>query len=942
MNPRQLILLSPYRLPTDSTLYMADDEVASILSGHAALWHPAALGVASSLPRLAMPYEHEDPTGEAIYAVPENPSLHLPDDWANRARSAGAVVFTATVDRAQTLANLRDALLPTLTPEDDAIVRLAALDPALARPFVGVGLGCLILDALCEAMSHENILPTEELTLDVSRAVAACAAGDADATRAALQAAADRLLAAREILYPAALHLLDLFVLDPARLDADWPPSDAGLPYNILASGELLQRLGRAHPERLATLRDRVSSDIAEVIGGPFREREDPLLPLESQLWNLRRGQAVYQELLGREVRVFGRRRSGFHAQLPLLLQSSGITHALLVSFDEAALPSHHGVVVSWPSHDGKQVDSFTRNPHPADSPQTCFHLAHHLHQSIMQDQAATLMFLHRGKAASDWYADLVELSRLAPVLGKFTTLSNYFSEVVSGDYTSAVSPDEFQIDYLSDRSGSLVGEDVPSVPVSPHPISEFAAQVRNRRQLDAAWTYATVLRSLGGLVPEEGGRAYLAQLAEVEDRVEEGDTAAINGLGATAQRAANALGQRLLARGQEDSPGYLLLNPCSFTRRVVVEVGGITGHLVPGGPIKAVQQDGERARVVAEVPPMGFAWVPRRGGSTPAPASKIKLADERTVRNEFFEAEIDPATGGLKTVRDSRHRISRLGQQLVFNPGSTMQARSVETVSTGPALGEILTKGVLLDEHGAEIARFEQRFRAWLGRPMLEMRIELEPLVPLEGYPWHNYFGARFAWRDEQATVTRGTTALRALTTQNRPESPDFVEVRVGRPNTVIFPGGLPFHQRHGGRMLDVLLTCQGETGRVFDLGVGLDREQPGQTALGLTSPVAVVAADRGPPHVGATGWLYQLDAPNVLLTSLRPASDHPDALLATLVETSGAGTQAKFHCVRNPVRAVVQDMRGNALYDAVIDGDAVTLDMSASDLMQLRVEFS
>jgi hypothetical protein len=44
----------------------------------------------------------------------------------------------------------------------------------------------------------------------------------------------------------------------------------------------------------------------------------------------------------------------------------------------------------------------------------------------------------------------------------------------------------------------------------------------------------------------------------------------------------------------------------------------------------------------------------------------------------------------------------------------------------------------------------------------------------------------------------------------------------------------------------------------------------------------------------------------------------------------------------VRNPVRAVVQDMRGNAHYDATIEGDAVTLDISASDLMQLRVEFS
>ena len=933
MNPRQLILLSPYRLPTDSTLYMADEEVAAILSGHAALWHPAALALADSLPRLAMPYEHEDPSGEAVYAVPENPSLHLPDDWADRARAAGAVVFTATADRAKTFANLRDALPSDTSPP-------VALDVEQARPFAGIGLGHLLLEALCEAMSHENIVPVDELREDVARAVAARAEGDEGRTREALQAAADRLLAARKILYDATLHLLDLHLVDPARL-ADWPRGDM-LPYNVLACAELVQRLGKEHPERFAELRERVSADLAEVVGGPFREREDPLLPLESQLWNLRHGQAVYQELLGREVRVFGRRRSGFHAQLPLLLQSYGISHALLLSFDEAALPSHHNVVMSWPSHDGKQVDSFARTPHPADSAQTGFHLAHHLHQSIMQDQAATLMFVHTGKPAADWYGDLIALSKFAPVLGQFTTLSNYFSEVVSGDYTSAMSPDEFQIDYLSDRAGSLTGDGIPAVPLSSRPIAEFASQVRNRRLLDSAWTYATVLRSLGGLVPEEDGKPYLEQLSLVEDRFEQGDKDTTDALSATAQRAANALAQRLLARGPEDSPGYLVLNPCSFTRRVVVEVDGISGHLVPGGPIKAVQQDGERARLVVEVPPVGFAWVPRRGGSTPAPASKMKLADERCVRNEYLEAEIDPATGGLKSLRDLRHRIGRLGGQLAFNPGSTMRATSVETTCAGPALGEIVTKGVLLDEAGAEIARFEQRFRAWFGRPMLEMRIELEPLRPLDGYPWHTYFGARFAWRDEQAAIIRGTTALRALTTQNRPESPDYVEVRVGKPNTILFPGGLPFHQRHGGRMLDVLLLCQGETGRVFDLGIGLDREQPGQTALGLTSPVAVVSAERGPPHVGAAGWLYQLDAPNVLMTSLRPAPDHPDALLATLVETSGAGTQARFHCVRNPVRAVVQDMRGNAHYDATIEGDAVTLDISASDLLQLRVEFS
>src|SRR5262249_23718803 len=145
-----------------------------------------------------------------------------------------------------------------------------------------------------------------------------------------------------------------------------------------------------------------------EVVGGDYAEREDTLLPLESQLWNLLHGQAVYQELLGQEVQVYARRRFGFQASTPLLLQNAGISHALLVSFDDSVLPAHRSAVVSWPSPDGKQVDAFTRVPLPADSPQTWFHLAHHLHQTIMQDQSATLALVHRDKPAAPWYEDVL------------------------------------------------------------------------------------------------------------------------------------------------------------------------------------------------------------------------------------------------------------------------------------------------------------------------------------------------------------------------------------------------------------------------------------------------------------------------------------------------------------------------------------------------------
>src|SRR5262249_57065155 len=176
------------------------------------------------------------------------------------------------------------------------------------------------------------------------------------------------------------------------------------------------------------------------------------------------------------------------------------------------------------------------------------------------------------------------------------------------------------------------------------------------------------------------------------------------------------------------------------------------------GGPVKSSEFLDGTGRLVVEVPGLGFAWVPAPvAPGTPKPPARMRLADERSVRNEFFEATIDPATGGLVSIRDHRSRTNRLSQQLVYNPGSTMQARKVTVTSVGAALGELVSEGVLLDEQGAELASFRQRFRAWLGRPILEMRVEITPRHEPSGYPWHGYYGCRFAWRDERSPLLRG-----------------------------------------------------------------------------------------------------------------------------------------------------------------------------------------
>ena len=103
-----------------------------------------------------------------------------------------------------------------------------------------------------------------------------------------------------------------------------------------------------------------------------------------------------------------------------------------------------------------------------------------------------------------------------------------------------------------------------------------------------------------------------------------------------------------------------------------------------------------------------------------------------------------------------------------------------MKVTSTGPALGEIVSSGTLLGDQQQVLATFRQRFRAWLGRPVLEMRIEIIPESPPTGYPWHSYYGCRFAWRDEHATLLRGVNGTGYVSNHTRPETPDYIELRI------------------------------------------------------------------------------------------------------------------------------------------------------------------
>src|SRR5262245_49625324 len=191
MNTRELILLSPYRMPGQNPYMLGNEDAGAFLNGYVALWHPAALLGTAKTPRVGSPYDHEQPVAGHVYAVPESPPLLLPPDWDDRVQEVGAVAFRVTEDRAQTVANLLEALSP---PEP-----FARLHPEQTAPFFGIGFGHLVVETLFEAMEHQNLLAAPEFQEDLRQAVAALTGPDPDATRRHLQSAADRLLAAREV-----------------------------------------------------------------------------------------------------------------------------------------------------------------------------------------------------------------------------------------------------------------------------------------------------------------------------------------------------------------------------------------------------------------------------------------------------------------------------------------------------------------------------------------------------------------------------------------------------------------------------------------------------------------------------------------------------------------------------------------------------------------------
>ncbi|MBJ7345638.1 MAG: hypothetical protein JHD09_10205 [Gemmataceae bacterium] len=900
-------LVSQHAIPTTNNLYLDEELVAQILNGYLSLWHPNAITKSIKPPKVISyqdTHEIDDQSLVCLVDLSNNESHGI----------TNKNTFTACSEKAETIQKLGE-LLKTIHNET-----IATQSPEIDT-FFAVGFAYLMVNSLFEAMQHENLLSHESIWEECVQASNKYLQNDWEGAKENLRNACALIQSGREVLHSSSIHLLDFAPIK--NLAGLLIPNIAtGNPVNIIASAKELSELP---PLELEQIKDWFNSDQVEICGGLFTDHPETVGPLTSRVWNLKKGRETLLNLVGKEVKIFAKTTQGLSADTPRVLHLAGFSKALLMPHGENNVPTFRGPVFSWSSSVGRQIETFCREPFSSSTNHTFFHLAFHLGKLLQQDSSPTLAFFKTTPNSSIFYNYLLKANSLAPIFGNWLTMSNYLHEVYPSEYPGPIAQDDFKTETLQLHSNS--------------PISGQINHLKNRRTLDCASNLASILNVLGSN-QSESVRQFASDWTKAESEAEQNPLIIHQQASELFQRAGGLLADRILQRGEEGKNGILLINPCSFTRRIGMETESSSGPQSAKG-VLASNQSLDKSESIIEVPGLGYTWVPLADTANPPKFSnKFKLADENSVRNEFFEAEIDRNSGGLKAFRDLKTRANRLSQQLVANVGSTMKADIIRVSSTGPLFGEIQSEGTITGTNQEVIAKFKQTIRAWLGRPMLEINIEIHPTEPLRGDRWSNYIASRFAWPLDQLAMHRGHEGRTASTQNLRMESCDFIEWKWGARKTFLFNRGLSYFEKQGDRMIDTLLVTEGENQTHFSIGLSMDRDHPFQMAMALDSPIYIQKVSKGAPPAGPTGWFFHIDAPNLVLHQIAFKADESSAYLL-LEETEGFATPCDIRCVKTPKRACFLDLQNNDQGDLSIRDDSVTIYPESNGLMLLKIDF-
>jgi alpha-mannosidase len=962
MHYEDLIVLIPCHSLEDFPTELGEDEAASLLNSFAVPWHPALLADAKVLPRWHRADDPPDSSQKRLIFFPKSCESWVPAGWAERVAREGCTVVRGLSER------------PAMVAAALALWGGEFADPFdLAGDFLSLGFAYLEIELLTRKMRHFSNLDEVHLQREAVAAAEAALAGDAETARTRLSACFEALAEARERFYPVDCYLIDLCLLIPRLADDHLRNALATRkPMSVLSSAADLDEIAVKAPEVHGALRESFAAGSADLVCGDLCERPLPLLPLESVLWQLDEAGRVTSRLFQGPARVWGRRRYGVFPLLPQLLKKSGLVGALHVVLDDGIYPDAEHSKARWEGTGGTSIDAWSRIPLAAEAAVSFLRFPDRMSESMDNDHVAAVALARWPEVKSPFFDDLRRMHNYAPVLGKFITFSDFFQRTDSPTRHISPKPGEYLTPYLF-QSAAREEE---------NGISRFTAHVGRRARLDAGIWLAGLRRLLAGRSPESSMTAQLEREVELLGECPGGEAKAQieQKLDHFVSDSAGGLAS-LILNGAPPGAGYLVINTLGFRRVVNVPLDSKGPAPRPAGENSWVQWGGTHHTLTVDVPGAGFVWVPADSGSAPpSPSPAAPLAGPDLLRNEFFEVHLNDSTGGIAQIKGYGRSPNRLSQQVNYRFSrertvtvgegdraeeikthyAEMRRKTSEITCAGPALGEIVTSGEIVDQtNAAVLASYRQTVRVWRGRPIVEIDIELEVRQMPDAEPWHNYYAARFAWHDETASLTRSAMMGAHETAEERIESLHYLEIATPEQRTTILAPGLPFHRKTGPRMIDSLLVVPRETQRTFRFTIAVDQDYPMQSALDVLRPVVAVPAAVGPPRSGSAGWFFHLGTRQVQIVQMlpltpEPAEETPTAGLAEpapppagcgcglrLVETEGRPVRARLRCFRTPRRARQRDFCGKTVCELAIDGDAVLVDLASFEIGDIEIRF-
>lgn len=436
MKPARITVLLPCHSLEDFPSWLHDAEAGDLLEAWVAAWHPSLLAATGRLPEPGSLDRHADDADETVFVVPAAFDDRLSVTGLDASGTARLV--RGQRDRE----GIARAALAHLTGGETA-------PPPLPCPhaddFHALGLARLLAQLLARRMRSSLAIDEEAFRAAAVAAAEAALAGDCEAMRDRLTECFATLSASRKRYYPVDIWLLDLVLLAGSTLgDTLAAELRRPGPRAIIATGELVERLGETRGDLTSLLRERLSSGTLAAASGLYDDSAIHRLSSDEILASLRRGREAWETVTGHLPTTFARRTGGLAAILPKLLLESGFTSAIYRLFDGSRLPDPGGSRLRWESPSGDAIEAISCPPIDARSTDAGLALADTIGDTLDHSHNAILAFAHYPGTAQRWYDDVRRIAEWSDLLGRFVLPEHLIRETMGMSTRADFQPDAF------------------------------------------------------------------------------------------------------------------------------------------------------------------------------------------------------------------------------------------------------------------------------------------------------------------------------------------------------------------------------------------------------------------------------------------------------------------------------------------------------------------